>query len=255
MPDLYLPCNTPGCKNTPHKTKASTARALYEYRLLNDPNYVFRLSCDWCGKPSTYPYEQVIGLIPVDDRPKPLPHDHFWAFMLYELDAWKNKDYRAYLGDRVLVQRLTSEPTGIWYGILRSTSPYAPSLAVGNYIKGRPRGSYELCLDVIEGSDTKPIPRPPQIPKAISFGLFVSPRKNEKEMQCANLFCSNPSCHYIYSTMTFTKFSGLIAREQLDEGSFDEETFQPTIRLECPVCRTERIIDEASFDGLYKERE
>jgi hypothetical protein len=207
-----------------------------------------------CKKVSKYTYEQIVGLLPPDKRPQPLPFDHFWAYMLFDLGSWKNKDYRARLGGRVLIQRLTSEPGGDWYGILKSESPYAPTLKIGNYLKGKPRGGFNVCLFVIENNNPVPIPQPPQIPKTISFGLFVSPKENDEELQCANIFCSNPSCHHVYSTMTHTKFTEMINQTQLDEDAYDEVTVQPTIKLECPVCGTERIIDEGSFEGLYKEK-
>jgi hypothetical protein len=253
MSEVNLPCSTPKCHNTPQNIAVSTARALFEYRLRHDPKYIFRLSCDACKKNTKYTYEEIIGLLPPEKRPQPLPNDHFWAYVLFDLEAWKRKDHRAQLGGRVLVQRLTSEPSGDWYGILRSLSPYAPTLKVGNYIKGKPRGKYEICLFVIEGGNPVPIPQPPQIPKTNSFGLFVSPKDNEADLLCANIFCSNPSCHHIYSTMTFTKFTAMIHQEQLNEDSYDEVTFQPTIKQKCPVCGTERVIDESSFEGLYKE--
>jgi hypothetical protein len=253
MPETLVYCKTPNCRTAPGKIPVSTARALIEYRLRYDPKYLFMLPCDTCKKKSKITYEEVIGLLPPEKRPQPLPFDHFWAYVLFDLESWKNKENRAQLGGRVLVQRLTSEAGGDWYGILKSVSPYAPTLKIGDYLKGRPRGRYEICLSIIEAGTPAPIPQPPKIPKTTSFGLFVSPKADDSEFLCANIFCSNPSCHHIFSTMTYTKFSALILREQLDEGSYDEVSFQPTIKLECPVCGTERIIDESSFEGLYKE--
>jgi hypothetical protein len=253
MSEVYLPCNTPNCHSTPRKITVSTARALSEYRLRDDPKYIFQLSCSECKKNTKYTYEEIISMLQPEKRPQSLPYDHFWAYVLFDVEAWKKADRRAYLGGRMLVQRLTSEENGDWYGILKSLSPYAPTLKTGNYVKGKRRGKYEICLFVIEGGNSVPIPRPPQILKTGSFGLFVSLKDNDSELLCANIFCSNPSCHHIFSTMTYTKFSALILREQLDENSYDEVTFQPIIKLECPVCGTERVIDESSFEGLYKE--
>jgi len=254
MAKAHLPCKSPKCNSTPNDIEVSTARALFEYRLKYDPQYIFRLPCTKCKKVSKYSYDQIVSLLPPEKRPQPLAHDHFWAYVLFDLEAWKSKDHRAQLGARVLVQRLTNEPNGAWYGILKSSSPYAPTLVVGNYLKGQSRGNYEICLFVIEDGKSIPIPKPPEIPKSISFGLFISPKDNDSEILCANIFCSNPSCHHIYSTMTYTKFSSLISQEQLDEGSYDDLTVLPTLKLECPVCGTSRVIDESSFDNLYKEK-
>jgi hypothetical protein len=253
MSETYLFCNTPNCRTAPGKITVSTARALFEYRLRYDPKYLFLLTCSKCKKNTKFTYEDIVGLLPPEKRPQPLAFDHFWAYVLFDLEAWKSKENRAQLGGRVLIQRLTSEASGDWYGILKSVSPYAPTLKPGDYLKGRPRGKYEICLSVIETGTPVPIPQPPQIPKTASFGLFVSPKANDSKFLCANISCSNPSCHHIFSAMTYTKFSALILREQLDEDSYDEVSFQPTLKLECPVCGTERVIDESSFEGLYKE--
>lgn len=253
MSALYLPCATPGCGNTPGNLRSRIARAQFEYRLHHDSRYAFRLPCEKCKKTSKFSYEQIVGFLSAEKRPQPLPHDHFWGYVLFEMESWKNKEYRAYLGGRVLIQRLTSEPTGNWYGVLKSLSPYAPTLKIGNYIKGKPWGMYQICVDLIENEKPVTIPRPSQIPKTNSFGLFVSPRGNAAELLCANIPCSNPSCHHVHSTMTYRKFREIICREQLDEDAYDDVTLQPTLRLECPVCDTLRIIDESFFEGLYKE--
>jgi hypothetical protein len=253
MANIYLSCKSPKCNSTPKDIEVGTARALFEYRLQYDPKYIFHLPCTKCKKVTQYTYDQIVSLLPPEKRPQTLAHDHFWAYMLFDLKLWKSKDHRAQLGARVLVQRLTSEPNGAWYGTLKSASPYAPTLMVGNYIKGQPRGNFEICLFVIEDGHQVPIPKPLEIPKSISFGLFISPKDNNSELLCANIFCSNPSCHHIFSTITYTKFSALIGQEQLDEEAYDELTVLPTLKLQCPVCGTSRVIDETSFDNLYKE--
>jgi hypothetical protein len=235
----------------------SEARARFEYRLRYDPKYIFRLECDKCGKPTHFTYEQILSLLLRQKRPKPMPHDHFWASILFELKVWKDRDHRAVLGGRVLVQRLLVEPGGDWYGTLKSISPYAPSLQIGSYVMGRPRGNYEICLSVIEDGNPKPIPVPPKIPRTRSFGMFVSPKENDGEFLFANIACSNPSCNHVYSAMTYTKFKEMIAqaqKEQADDTLYDEETYLPTLMLECPACGISRVIDEASFEGLYKEK-
>jgi hypothetical protein len=254
MIETFLSCMTPGCTATPQNIPPGVARAQFEYRQRNDKKYLYRLDCDVCKKTVTFTYEQILRQVPAAQRPKPLAHDQFWAFILFELESWKNKDLRAYLGDRVLVQRLLVEADKSWYGTVSTDTPYAPSLLIGSHVKGKPRGDLEICLFMMEGSEQKPLPRAPQIPKSSSFGLFLSPRDDESRIQCANIYCGNPSCHHIYSTMTYTKFTELIAKEQLDESSFDEVTLQPSITLECPVCGVRTVIDEGSFDGLFKEQ-
>jgi len=253
--EAFLPCSTPECNSTPHHITVSEARARFEYRQRYEPKYIFRLECDTCGKPTHFTYEQILSLLPPHKRPKPMPHDHFWAYILFELKVWKDRDQRAFLGGRVLVQRLLVEPGGDWYGTLKSRSPYAPSLQIGSYVKGRPRGKYEICLSVVEGGSTNPIPVPPKIPRTRSFGMFVSPKDDDGKFLFANIACSNPSCNHVYSAMTYTKFKELVAqaqKEHTDEALYDDETYLPTLLLECPACGISRVIDEGSFEGLYK---
>lgn len=255
MSEAFLLCSTPGCNNAPQHISVNEARARFEYRLRYDPKYVFHLHCDKCAKTTLFTYDQILGLLLRQKRPKPMPHDHFWAYILFELKVWKDRDQRAFLGGRVLVQRLLVEPGGDWYGTIKSRSPYAPSLQIGSYVKGRPRGNYEICRAVVEDGNAKPLPVPPKIPRTRSFGMFVSPKDNDGIFQFANIACSNPSCNHVYSAMTFTKFKEMVSRaqkEQADDSLYDDETYLPTILLECPACGISRVIDEGSFDGLYK---
>lgn len=255
MAEVWLPCSTPECNSTPQHITVSEARARFEYRLRYDPKYIFRLECDKCGRPTHFTYEQILNLLPQNKRPKPMPHDHFWAYLLFELKVWKDRDQRAFLGGRVLVQRLLVEPGGDWYGTLKSRSPYAPSLQIGSYVKGRPRGNYEICLSVIEQGTPKPVPLPSRIPRTRSFGMFVSPKNNDGELLFANIACVNPSCNHIYSAMTYTRFKEMVAlaqKDQEDDTLYDEGTYLPALKLECPACGISRVIDEGSFDGLYK---
>ncbi len=255
MSEAFLPCGTPECNNTPHNLPISEARARFEYRLRYDPKYIFRLDCDKCGKPTQFTYDQILGMLLRQKRPTPMPFDHFWAYILFELKVWKDRDQRAFLGGRVLVQRLLVESGGDWYGTLKSRSPYAPSLQLGSYVKGRPRGNYEICISVVEDGQPKPIPAPPRIPRTKSFGMFVSPRDDDGNFLFANIACSNPSCNHVYSAMTYTKFKEMIAQaqqEQTGDALYDDETYLPTLLLECPACGISRVIDEGSFEGLYK---
>jgi len=252
MSPEYLPCKSHGCVNTPFNVPVAFARAISEYQLRYNANYTLKLECNRCWEFTKYTYDQIVSLMPPEQRPKPLPHDYFWAYILFDLDKWKSEEYRAYLGERVLVQRLLAQHDGHWYGTLQSTSPYAPTLKKGDYVRGRPRRSFELLLFVVEGTTQHIIPRPEQIPRSRSVGMFVSPKYNDDDLMCANIFCSNPSCHHIYSTMTYTKFHENAVMDQKNAHLLETD-LQLTVTLECPLCGTLKIIDEKSFDGLYKE--
>jgi hypothetical protein len=87
--------------------------------------------------------------------------------------------------------------------------------------------------------------------------MFVSPKDNDGNFLFVNIACSNPSCNHVYSAMTYTKFKEMVAqaqKDQTDDSLYDEETYLPTLLLECPACGISRVIDESSFDGLYKEK-
>jgi hypothetical protein len=44
----------------------------------------------------------------------------------------------------------------------------------------------------------------------------------------------------------------LAQKDQEDDTLYDEGTYLPVLKLECPACGISRVIDEGSFDGLYK---
>jgi len=263
MAEQFLPCKNPECGKVSRTVTLSAARAISEYHVRRNPGYIYGLQCNYCADVSSYTHDEILRLIPRDMRMGPLPADNFWAYLLFELDVWKRQAWRVYLGDRILVRRLHTDATGSWYGEVLKTSPYVPVLKTGDYVSGRPRRNFELCLFMIEGNAQKAVPRPMPIPRGSSFGMFLSPRQNDEELLCANVMCANPSCSQIFSTMTHARFLELVAKKHqqqeeidLDVEAFDVEQFgidvMPTVMLECPLCGTTRVVDEQSFDGLFK---
>jgi hypothetical protein len=174
MAEVCLPCSTPECNSTPQHINitVSEARARFEYRLRYDPKYIFRLECDKCGRPTHFTYEQILSLLPQNKRPKPMPHDHFWAYLLFELKVWKDGP-RAFLGGRVLVQRLLVEPGGDWYGTSSRDLPM-PRPRRSARVAGRPRGNTRSASVIEQEPETRSSAI--QDPRTRSFGMFVSPK-------------------------------------------------------------------------------
>jgi len=249
-----LPCKTPGCHSTLNRMPAHLARAVIEYQSQYRPGYQLRSLCEGCGQTSNYAYDEVMSLISPEQRPKPLQHDHFWAYILIEFKTSLSSEQRTYLSDRVLVQRLYAEPDKSWYGLLKSTSPYAPSLKNDSYVKGRPWGNYEICQFVVENGNPTIIERPPVIARTSSYAIFVNSKNADngsEELLCAHISCSNPSCPCIYSTITYEKFKKLAAPASATQQYYDTGTM-PVVTLHCEVCGTSRIIDERAFNGLFR---
>jgi hypothetical protein len=250
----YLPCATPGCNATPYMIAPRVALAIIEYQLKYYPAYRLKLSCDRCGGTTSYSREEILGFIPPDERPKPLPFDHFWVYVLLEFKAWKVKNQRAFLADRMLVQRLFTDPNKNWYGTLRSTSPCAPSLTAGSTVKGRPWSQYELCVHVMEDGLPKPLPRPERLAKSNSYAMFIATRQDDVtlgELQCANVCCSNPSCGFLFGSMTYDVFKDVAAPVREAAPVYDTGTL-PIATVECEACGTMRIIDERTFVNMYR---
>jgi hypothetical protein len=246
-------CKTPGCENTPQNMPVRIARAVIEYHA-GEPGYTLRATCDRCNRVSEYAYSEVLERIPQDKRPKPLQQDHFWAFVLIEFKTSRSAEQRTFLSDRLLMQRLYVDPDRSWYGILQSTSSYAPALKLHSYVQGRPWNGYEICRSVVGEGQPKPIPRPDKVVRTSSYAIFVAEQhadNEEEELLCANVCCSNPSCNIIFSTITYEKFKKVAAPAPATMPYYGTGDL-PIMTLFCEVCETARIIDEKTFAGLFK---
>jgi len=247
----YLPCKTHTCQSTANAIEPRVARAIIEYHARTKPGYVLRSSCERCNKTTTYTYDEVLDRIPSDKRPRPLQHDHFWAYVLIEFKTSKSAEQRTFLGDRLLIQRLFVEPDNSWYGILQSASPYAPSLQRGDYLKGAPWGQHQICRFVVQDNIPKPIPRPDKLVRTSSYAIFVADTGTAGVLLCANIACANPSCGFLYGTMTYEKFTKIAVLAHVTMPYYGTGD-KPIITLHCELCETTRIIDEESFEGAFK---
>ena len=72
----------------------------------------------------------------------------------------------------------------------------------------------------------------------------------EGDLQCANIHCSNPSCRFIYSTITYEKFRKMAEPAPAMKAYYATGS-APVMTLHCEFCGTSRIIDMHSFNDLY----
>ncbi len=251
MDTEYLSCKTPTCRSTANNISASVALALIEYHSQYRPGYALTSGCERCNRTSSYTCDEVLALIPPSRRPASLQHDHFWSFIVIEFQTEKSGEFRTFLGDRLLVQRLYTEADTGWYGIVRSLSPYASTLTIGSYVRGRPWGRYEHCVSVVEEGIPKPLPRPAKITRTSSYAIFLSPAASARDLLCANIACSNPSCGFLYSTITFEKFKKVAEPAPVIKPYYSTGDV-PVMTLHCEFCGAARVVDERSFEGLFR---
>jgi hypothetical protein len=241
-----VPCRNPSCGNTPLNIEVGQARALLEYNLRNNPAALFTLSCDRCGLQSAYNYSDILALIDPQHRPEPLPASRQWAILLYELTTADTMDYRGFFGERILVEPVGRVPDA-WRGILLGASQFAPSLAAGAHVGGPVVSTFLVCEWWDSGRVKTAIPVT-GVPKGSVFSIFYGNKRGQLvELQTANLFCSNPSCQYVFSP-TYSRVKDMLA-EASEKPLAADSTL--TLMFTCELCGTSRVVDEASFDGLF----
>jgi hypothetical protein len=222
------------------------ARALLEYNLRNNPAATFTLACDRCGLESRYSYAEILALLDPQRRPQPLPADRHWALVLYELATAETMEHRGFFAERVLVTTQT-RTSDAWTGTLLSTSTFAPSLRPGAQIGGPTVSMFLVCEWWLSGRHQVSIPVE-GVPKGSVFGIFFGSKgRRLVDLQTANLFCSNPSCNYVFNP-TYSQVKAMLADAR--EKPIAAET-TPTLMFTCELCGTSRVVDESSFNGLF----
>jgi hypothetical protein len=245
---VYVPCLTPGCNSTPLNFQINVFAAHLKYALKTNSNATLKLSCSKCGKTSEYTYEIILKIMPENLRPMPLPQNHVWAVLLYEFETAEDAGGRAFFGERLLIH-LTKHQGIDWQGELISESQFAPTLRSGNILGGRIFNGHYVCEFLAKSNKAYELPIE-GVPKDSDFGMFLVPKKgNVTRLQCANLFCSNPSCGYIFC-LTYSKLKEYIKSAETKSHSHGDAGF--TMVLSCELCGTCRVVDLASFDDLHK---
>lgn len=246
MSQRFVPCRGWSCRNTPLNVDVGQACALLEYDLRNNPAASFNLTCDQCGVESRYSYSEIVDLIDPQRRPRPLPAGRQWALIPYELSTADTMKYRGFLAERVLVEVGRRLPDA-WTGTLLGPSAFAPSLRPGTQVGGPAVSTFFLCEWWGSGLQQMSIPVE-GVPKGSVFGIFFGNKERRLvELQTANLFCSNPSCNFIFSP-THSQVNEMLASARQKPIAADTI---PNLMFTCELCGTSRVVDESSFTGLF----
>ncbi|MBI1894240.1 MAG: hypothetical protein HYS14_09035 [Candidatus Rokubacteria bacterium] len=239
-------CRNHSCGNTPLNVEVGQARALLEYDLRNNPAASFTLTCDRCGIESSYTYSEILDLIDSQHRPRPLPTGRQWAILPYELTTADTMEYRGFLAERVLVGVVERVPDA-WTGTLLRPSQFAPPLAPGAHVGGPVVSTFLVCEWWASGQSRTAMPVE-GVPKGSIFGIFFGNKgRHLIELQTANLFCSNPSCNFVFSP-THSQVKTMLA--EASQKPISANT-RPNLMFTCELCGTSRVVDESSFNGLF----
>lgn len=246
MSQRFVPCRNEFCRNTPLNVEVGQALAFIEYNLRNNPAASFTVLCDHCGIESSYTYSEILGFIEPQRRPRPLPRGQQWAILLYEIETADTMEHRGFLAERVLVEVVECMPDA-WTGILLAPMQFAPSVYPGTHVGGPVVSSFLVCEWWVSGQSRMAMPIE-GVPKGSVFGIFFGNKgMHFVELQTANLFCSNPSCNFVFSP-THSQVTSMLA-EASQKPNSDDTT--PNLMLTCNLCGISRVVDESSFDGLF----
>ena len=111
--------------------------------------------------------------------------------------------------------------------------------------------SHLVALTVFSGADAHELPvECPRDPGDI--GTFFLPKElDSTHLQSANPFCRNPSCNHIFG-IRYSEFCESVHREVMPRDlSLGAGSTAYTI-MTCEICATSCVIDEATFQDLYK---
>ncbi len=244
-----LPCRTAGCRGNPINLELCDARALLEYRLRDDAAAQFHASCKTCGKDSTYAYSDLLNMTPQELRPVPLPQDYAWAVVLKELPTADEMQQRAFLGEKILT-KVIAEGARAWTGNLISESSLAIDLAIGERIGGPVINAHRWCTGVLRNNKIVPFSIG-QLSQGLDVAAFFLAQTGQTHfLQCANLSCSNPSCAHYFS-FTYSQFQDSLQTTGTFARAHGEGTTGFLI-IKCELCQTSRVVDERSYEGLFK---
>lgn len=243
----FVPCLSPGCGSTPFQMPPGVARAQIEYFLRDDPAFQLKLTCDRCGRESRYSLDAVVAMLPASRRPRPLPADSLWAYLLLEVETAPTMSERCFLSERALVWR-HSVSAGRALGEMKAPSALAPGLASGDVVTLASWGKYPVVMGVLRGGKEQPIPFNTTAAQSNAIGGFFA-SKRDGELLPANLFCSNPSCAMVFS-LRYSEFTAAVERSRHQSAAIGAT--EAMILLSCEVCGTSRVVDERSFEGVFK---
>ncbi len=251
---MYVPCSTSGCHNTPLNIEVRMAIAQLEYDLRTDSTAIFSIECERCSRESKYNLAALLQMVDPDMRPRALPLGQKWGIILIELDTAATMKHRGFFGERVLVQILDEENGG-WSGRTLRESQFAPSLTIGSEVCGGIFSGFYVCQYLLSSNEWIELPIE-GVPQNSILGVFFLPKEgNVFDLQCANLFCSNPSCENIFS-LTYSKLKSEIEKAgekiQTDTSLLSVGATDFKLVQTCELCGNCKAVDLKSFEGLFK---
>ncbi|MFH1259730.1 MAG: hypothetical protein ABII74_07990 [Elusimicrobiota bacterium] len=224
------------------------AKAEIEYRLRNDLPAVLELNCSACGNQNMYSYTSILKFIPEEMLSKMRPNNHEWSILLGEMGTADKMEYRSFFGERILAKISNSNDLS-WQGVMISESQFKPELLKGTLLGGiKLNGFYVIEYSIENNIKNKIIIE--SIPSGSDIGGFFAPKQGDlKKLQAANVFCSNPSCGHIFNFL-YSDFQKNVqavtnTKEQKGWAKFH-------LSLECNLCGTQRIVEEVTFQNLFK---
>ncbi len=245
-----LPCKRSGCPGHVRECSLRDGRALCEYGLRHDPNFLLRGECSACGMHSEYSYSEIINRIPSHLRPRELPEGQLWALVLLAGPPAKTGD-RCFVGERVLIQTGGAHQQGIadgyWIGRLLSPMTFALSVPLQSMVAGGLAGDFFVCTDILDGLTRKPFPVQMPAPSSSAFGMFVIP-PSANTMLATTPFCRNPSCGHIFG-LSHSQFLHAASESQSLAWFWRGRL---AVIAGCERCGTSKVVDEQEYAALYK---
>lgn len=243
-----VPCLTPGCSGPQIKVAVGIARAHVESFRRFDPTFQITLVCDLCQRTNRYSLEALTEMIPISQRPKELADDEAIVVLLLPLDTSDEMELYAFAGERVRVTGYTARRNGWGLGELLTPAAIAPTLQIGDILSYDAWGPFLVATGVLIGGERNDLELQFGA-RSNALGTFFAPKQNLEKLTTANLFCANPSCCGVLRS-TYTDFRATCAGSAKDlqrVGAASAHVF-----MECSLCGTARLVDEASFVDLVK---
>lgn len=243
----FVHCLTPGCGATPLGISPGLARAHIEYFLRDDPTFQLKGGCTNCHRESRYSLEVILGMIPLQQRPRPLKADELQMLFLLEVDTAEAMAERAFVGERVLVQQRATTRTG-GLAELRTRPALAPYLSAGDVLRFDFWSRFPVAKSLVSNGNEFPLKLEMGASSNALGAYFAAKAEADPELRPGNIPCSNPSCSMVFS-LTYSEF-----RQAMRQASMNAPAGAASAitALECLVCSTSRIVDERTFDGLMK---
>jgi hypothetical protein len=168
--------------------------------------------------------------------------------LLLEVDTDLGMPDRAFIGERVLAERVSHTATG-GLAELRSAPALAPALASGDILRFEHWGRYTVARSLVSHASELPIHL--ELGKTSNaIGVFLASKHDAlAALRPGNIVCSNPSCVVVFA-LTYSEFTAALGRAQARAPSIGAAN--AIIILTCAECGTARVVDKNTFEGIEK---